>query len=136
MANTAMTFNVGRQTPLVAQASISLAQMATSATAVVAIQLPINSIVTGGFIVVDTAYDTTGTATVTVGDSGSASRYLGSTNLKATGRTALVPTGYINTGGLDISLTPTLADTAATVGAVRVVVEYIIDGRATEVQPN
>ncbi len=136
MANTTLTQVNGRQYPLFASVTISRAQMATTATAVTAIKLPVNAVVVGGFIVVDEVYDTTGAATVTVGDSSSAARLLGATSVKALGRTALVPTGYVNTGGLDLSITPTLADTGGTTGSVRVVVEYIIDGRAHEVQTN
>jgi hypothetical protein len=136
MANTTFTPTGGRQTPLVAMATVSRAQMADTATAVTVIKLPMNAVVIGGFIVVDTAYDTTSTATVTVGDSGSATRYLTATNLKSAARTSFTTVGYVNSGGLDIVMTPTLADTDGTAGSVRIVVEYVIDGRTNENQPN
>lgn len=98
-----------------------------------AIELPIGAIVVGGELVVDTIYNTTGAATVSVGDSSSATRYLGATTLKTGGRTALVPTGFKNTGGLPIRLTFSVADTAGTAGKARVHVQYIIEGRADEV---
>ena len=98
-----------------------------------AIDLPPGAIVVGGSLVVETVYNTTGTATLAIGDSGLATRYLGATNLKAAALTAIVPTGYKNVSGLPVRLTLALADLAGTQGVVRVSVEYVIDGRATEV---
>lgn len=97
------------------------------------IDLPPGAIVVGGSLVVSTAYNTTSTATLAIGDSGLATRYLGATNLKAAALTAIVPTGYKNVSGLPVRLTLALADLAGTQGVVRVSVEYVIDGRATEV---
>jgi hypothetical protein len=96
------------------------------------LDLPPGAIVVGGALIVDTAYNTTGAATVSVGDSGSATRYLGATSLKSAARTALVPTGYKNVSGLSTRLTFSLADTAGTQGKARVEIQYIIDGRANE----
>lgn len=103
-----------------------------AATTVVAIPLPPNSVVTGGYIMRDEAFDAA-TYNVTVGDSGSATRYLGSTDVKALGATALVPTGFINESGLNIELVFDAAD-ACTTGQATLVVEYIVLGRACEVQ--
>lgn len=99
------------------------------------INLPRDSVVIGGEVVTDTAIGGATAYNVKVGDSGSATRYLGATDKVGAGRTALVPTGYKNTGGLNlrVSVAPTVA--AATTGAVTVRVEYIIAGRANEVQP-
>lgn len=97
------------------------------------IGLPRDSIVVGGEIVEETAFAGASAIAVTIGDSGSATRYLGSTDLLGTsGRTALVPTGYVNTDGLSIRLafTPTGTTTA---GKLRVRVEYVVQGKADEV---
>lgn len=97
------------------------------------LQLPPGAIVVGGELVVDTLFNATGAATVSVGDSGSATRYLGATTLKTAARTALVPTGYKNVSGLAVRLTFSFADLDATQGKARVNVSYIIDGRADQV---
>lgn len=95
------------------------------------INLPPGSIVVGGDVVRETAFDTA-TYTISIGDSGSATRYLGATDLKAVGRTALVPTGFRNTSGLNLRMSLTNADVCTT-GKAKVRVDYVIEGRANEV---
>jgi len=99
-----------------------------------AIALPVNSQVIGGDITVDVASNDTGTATISVGDSGSATRYLGATTIKTAARTALVPTGFMNSSGLDGRITLANANGDATTGKVRVRVSYIIKNRQNETQ--
>lgn len=101
--------------------------------AVGAIGLPQNAVVIGGDVTVETASDDTGTATISVGDSGSAVRYLGATSIKAAARTALVPTGYRGNGE-DLLLTLANANGNAANGKVSVRVHYLVTGRAQEVQ--
>jgi len=113
-------------------AAVDFGSSNTSATTVVAIPLPPNSMVVGGAVTRQEAFDAA-TYNVTVGDSSSAARYLGSTDVKATGSTALVPTGFLNTTGLNIELTFTAAD-ACTTGEAVVRVDYIVLNRSTEVQ--
>ena len=103
-----------------------------AATTFVAIPLPPNSIVTGGYIMRDEAFDTAG-YTISVGDSSSSARYLAATDLKALGATALVPTGFVNESGLNIELTIDTVDNCTT-GQATLVVEYIVLGRAEQVQ--
>jgi hypothetical protein len=99
-----------------------------------AIPLPPGAIVQGGEVVVETAYAGSTTAPVTIGDSGSAARYLGSTSLMAAARTALVPTGYVSQGeNIRLVFAPTGA--VATAGKVSVKVSYVIRNRANEVNP-
>jgi len=98
------------------------------------IGLPINSMVVGGELIVETASDDTGTATLSVGDSGSATRYLGATSIKSAARTALVPTGFMNSSGLDVRITLANANGNATVGKVRLHVVYVIKNRQNETQ--
>lgn len=133
MANTTLKPANGRQYPLFAEVTITVANMNESTVPVAAIKLPTNAMVIGGRVVVDTAFDAA-TATLDVGDSTTANRYKDNANIAATGVVELVPTGYVSDGG-DLVVTPVFAD-AVTVGSLRVQVEYVIQGRAHEVQTN
>jgi hypothetical protein len=94
------------------------------------IKLPPNSVVTGGFLRIKEAFDTAG-YDVLLGDSVDTDRYIEAADLKALGTTALLTTGYINTGGLSIRLTLG-NDDVCTTGEGMLVVKYIIDGRTQE----
>lgn len=97
------------------------------------VALPPNAVVVGGDLTVETASNDGGTSTVSVGDSGNATRYLAATSIKAAGRTALVPTGYRGNGE-DIRVTFANASGNATAGTVTLRVQYTITGRANETQ--
>ncbi len=98
-----------------------------------AINLPTNAIIIGGEVVTETAATGSTAYNISVGDSGSATRYLGATDKTAAGRTALVPTGYVGTGeNIRVTVAPTVAN--ATAGKFTVRVTYIIRGRANETQ--
>jgi len=98
-----------------------------------AILLPTNAIVVGGEVVTETAVSGSTAYNVSVGDSGSATRYLGATDKVAAGRTALVPTGFVGGGEqVRVTVAPTVAD--ATAGKITVRVSYIIRNRVNEVQ--
>ncbi|HNG00856.1 MAG TPA: hypothetical protein PLQ71_03190 [Nitrospira sp.] len=98
-----------------------------------AILLPTNAIVVGGEVVTETAVSGSTAYNVSVGDSGSATRYLGATDKVAAGRTALVPTGFVGGGEqIRVTVAPTVAD--ATAGKITVRVGYIIRNRVNEVQ--
>lgn len=93
---------------------------------VIDLEVEVNAEITGGAINVTDTFNTTGTDTLSVGDSASATRYLGATNLKAAARTPLVPTGYVTLPTTNkVRLTRTPADGAATKGTVRVWFAYI-----------
>jgi hypothetical protein len=111
MANAKLTPSTARQYPLFAEVAFNYTQLADTAVAVPAIKLPYG------------------------GDSTTANRYANDVNLKSAARTALTITGYVSDGA-EIQITPVLVGTAATAGAGRVVVEYVISGRAHEVQTN
>lgn len=96
------------------------------------IPLPPNAMVVGGAVTRQTAFDTAGYA-IEVGDATTDDRYLASTDLKAVGSTALVPTGYIHASGENIRFTFTNTDVCTT-GAAVIRVDYIVLDRATEVQ--
>lgn len=132
MANATLPLDPGRQYELTAIATITAAEMNESAVAVKAIALPVGAVVTGGFVVVDTAFDAA-TAVLDVGDATTGNRYKNDVNIAALGLTELVPTGYVSTGA-PLLVTPVFAD-AVTVGALRVIVSYVIGNRANEAQP-
>lgn len=95
------------------------------------VPLPYGAQVTGGDVTVLVVSNDTGAATVAVGDSASASRYLGATSTKALARTALVPTGYQGQGeSLRITLVNTNGD--ATTGKVKLQLSFVIDNRQNE----
>lgn len=102
-------------------------------TVVDAINLPTGAIVTGGEVVTETAVTGSTAYNVSVGDSGSATRYMGVTDRTAAGRTALTPTGYVGSGEqIRVTVAPTVA--AATAGKVTVRVQYIVRNRVNETQ--
>ena len=97
------------------------------------ILLPNNATVVSGEVVTETAVSGSTAYNVSVGDSGSATRYLGVTDKVAAGRTALVPTGFV--GGCEqirVTVAPTVAD--ATAGKITVRVTYVIRNRMNETQ--
>jgi hypothetical protein len=102
-----------------------------TATSFAVVNLPYRAVITGGQISRATAFDTASYA-VTVGDGSVANRYLTSTDLKATGITNLVPTGYVSDGG-NLVIGITNADVCTT-GKATLRVEYIIEGRCNEIQ--
>lgn len=95
------------------------------------IPLPAGAIVVGGDVTVETASDETGTATIAVGDSASATRYLAATSIKAAGRTALGLTGYRGLGE-NLRITLANANGNAVNGVVSIRLEYIIQNRMHE----
>lgn len=95
------------------------------------INLPPGAVVVGGELEVGTAFDGS-TYALIVGDSASTNRYLSTADRKAAGRTALVPTGYVSLGeAIRLTVTPTGTTTA---GAGTIRIQYIVTGRANEVQ--
>lgn len=97
------------------------------------IKLPPNAVVIGGDVTVETISNDSSTATIAVGDSSSAARYLAATTIKTAARTALTLTGFRGTGQ-DIRITLANAGADATAGKVTVRVTYIIQSRSNEVQ--
>ena len=100
-------------------------------TVVDVINLPPSATIISGEVVTETAVTGSTAYNVSVGDSGSATRYLGVTNRLSAGRTPLVPTGYVGDGeNLRLTVSPTVAD--ATAGKVTVRVQYIMRDRWSE----
>lgn len=96
-----------------------------------AITLPVNSIVVGGHLDVITAFDTAG-YDVIIGDDVDTDRYMATADVKAVGTTALLTPGYLNSSGKPIRIT-IASDDVCTTGKARLVVYFVIDGRANEV---
>lgn len=127
----AITKNTARQEVIAAYVDFTFADAPTTATIYDALKLPTNAVVVGGDLVVTTAWDTGTTATIDVGDVTSGNRYANDVNLKAAARTALTLTGFVTTTTQPvINVTPTLSGTAATAGAARLTVLYVVKGRA------
>lgn len=96
-----------------------------------AILLPAGAVVTGGDLTVYTASNDTTTLTASVGDSGSATRYLAATSLKAAARTALTLTGFEGAGE-NIRITIAVATGDATAGRAVLRLQYVINSRQNE----
>lgn len=98
------------------------------------INLPQNAVVIGGQIMVTTVSNDSSTATLAVGDSATANRYLAATSIKSAAATAFTVTGY-EPAGLNLRITLANAGADATAGTVRINVLYIIKDRANETYP-
>lgn len=127
------TFNVGTD-GMVNSAGALVLFAAAGTNAFDTIPLPPGATITGGELTVEVADNATGTATMSVGDSLNATRYLAATTIKTAARTALVPTGFRGNGE-DVRVTLANADGTATAGVVTVRITYVIAGRANEVNP-
>ena len=100
-------------------------------TAVAAIDIPPNSVILSGHLFTSTAWNSTTSDVIDVGDAGSATRYLSDGNIRAANAlVALVPTGYVHTGSaLTVTHTAGAAGTATT-GSTRLTVTYITLGKS------
>lgn len=126
----AITKLSGRQQPIEAWVDFTYADIPTTATVYDAIDLPVNAIVVGGDLVVTTAWNTATTATLSIGDVTTATRYGTTIDLKTAARTALTITGFTHTAVENlIKATTAFVGTAATAGAARLRVAYIVKGR-------
>lgn len=122
----------GRQWALVLEQEFDFTDMAVAPSALQP-RLPINAVVLRAGIYVETAFATG--AAVAVGKSGSTSLYVSAADLATVGYVSFTTGLGIKASGETILFTPDAETLASTVGKARLVVEYIIVGRATEVQP-
>lgn len=130
-----ITKNSARQEVIAAHVDFTYADIPTTATAYAALGLPTNAVIVGGDLVVTTAWNTGTTATLAIGDVTTANRYGATIDLKTAARTALTLTGFVTTTTQkDVNVTPALSGTAATAGAARLTVLYIVKGRAAFTQ--
>ena len=98
------------------------------------INLPEGAVVVGGELIVETAGVGPTAYTAALGDSGSATRYLGATTLLSGTRTALTLTGYRTTENLRLTIASTVANASAGKFTIRVL--FTIPGKVNEVVPN
>lgn len=97
-------------------------------------ELPAGAVVVGGDIQVLTAFNSATSDTLSIGDSGSATRYASAVNIKTAARTALsVPARQVS-GTEKVLAVWTGSGTAPTAGQVLVTLQYIIPGRSVENQ--
>ena len=125
-------FHYEHQWPLFGYNEMLFSDFADGATQNVVV-LPEGALVTRAFVLVTTAYNSATTATATVGDAADADRYGAAVDLKTVGIKALVPTGYITPAKGPVTITFAQTGAAATAGAARVYVEYIVERKADEV---
>lgn len=129
-----ITKNPGRQELIVAYVDITLAMLATGVDKG-AIMLPPDAVVVGGDIVATTAFDSTSTDVVDVGDSASENRYLNDGSVHTAIRTALVPTGYKTLPTTrEITVRWTSGGGTPAAGAFRLTVLYFVLDRAAFAQ--
>lgn len=123
--------NSARQEVIAAHVDFTYADIPTTATVYEALDLPPGAVVVGGDLVVTTAWNTGTTATIDIGDVTTGNRYANDVDLKTAARTALTLTGFTTTTTQKtVNATPTLSGTAATAGAARLTVLYVVKGRA------
>lgn len=130
----AITKDFNRQCVMSALVTINFGDLTgLSGSDVGAVSLPPNAIVVGGAVVTKTAFNSATSDVLDVGDAGSQNRYLNDANIHATGIAALVPTGYVHTGG-DLTVRWVGVGAVPTAGQVQLRVDYIQVGRAEYTQ--
>lgn len=125
---------VGRQHPLVARQYFTYEDF-ESGVAEAALDLPGNATVIGGEFVITEVFDSGTSDTIKVGDGDDDDRYASGVDGQSTGRTALTLTGYKYTAPDTVDIVWTGVGSAPSAGAGYLLVEYIIEGRAQDVQP-
>jgi hypothetical protein len=101
-----------------------------------AIPLPVGAVITGGEVIVETAYAGSTAATLSLGIAGSTTALVNATDIKAAAgtRVALTLTApLLANSGQNLRATIAYTVANATAGKVRVRVMYTIDGRSQEV---
>ncbi len=124
----AISKNSGRQYPLVASVDFGFADIATAGT-YEAIDLPGGAIVTGGVLEVITPDTGNGTIAVHIGSI----VLLAAADYDSAARTFITETDVVTAAPDTVDIVVAVA--SLTVGTFRLVIEYIIDGRANEVNP-
>lgn len=99
-----------------------------------AIPLPPGAVITGGELIVETAYVGPTVATLSLGIASNTTALLSAVSLLATGRTALtLSTPLLSNAGQNLRATVAYTVANATAGKFRLRVQYTLDGRASEV---
>jgi len=128
----AITKDSGRQWPLTAKVDFTFAD--ADGVSVELVDIPGGAVVTGGSVVIVNAWDSSTSAVLDLGDKTTGDRYVSNLDAKATGGTAVVPAGaaFTVTDAVVLNITNT---GAPTVGDGYVIVSYVLNDRANEVQP-
>jgi hypothetical protein len=132
----AVTKKSARQCVEVATCDFTYADV-TSGTYAACVDLPLNAIVTKGELYITTLFNSGTDDKFSIGDqvgseSATADTYAAITaGITATGRAVeVVPTGIKTTAATTVGVVWTATGTAATAGVGKLVIEYIVDGRA------
>lgn len=125
-----MTKTAARQSPIAAVFNIGFADPTAYGTFETPMEVPANAIVVGGDIAVTTAWNSATSAALSIGDAALATRYANAVDLKTAARTALTLTGYKHTVQEFLRFLAVQAGAAATAGAARVTLLYLVDGKA------
>lgn len=127
----------GRQYPLTAVSDRILYSDLTSGAASVIVELPGNAIVTGGQVLVLTAFDSATSDVLDVGDSDDPNRFTASQiDLTATGSAELTvgTANALYSVPTDVEVVWTGTGAAPSAGEFLVILEYVIEGRGNETQ--
>lgn len=135
---TAVTFDDGRQNSVIATFPFTFDQL-ISATHIPLIKLPTNAVVLAANATIDTALNSATSDTVSISDqpTGASARpteYSTAQNAHVIGNVPGVFNGYKYLAGGNLGVVWTGVGAVPTAGAGRLMVEYYIEGRATEVQ--
>lgn len=123
-----------RQWPLVGYQDLVPTDFATAAAINIA-GMPEGATITHAWIDVKVAFNSATTATLSVGDKGSATRYGSAIDLKTVGRKAMANTaGFTTTEAGQLLATFAQTGAAATAGSARVYFQYVVERKADETQ--
>jgi hypothetical protein len=99
------------------------------------IKMPPGAVITGGELIVETAYVGPTAATLSFGTAANTTAYLAAASLLAVGRTAVtLSSPLLENAGVDARITLAYTVANATAGKFRVRLQYTVDGRASENQ--
>lgn len=123
-----------RQWPLVGYQDLVPADFATAAAINIA-ALPQGATITHAWIDVKVPFNSATTATLSVGDAASATRYGSAVDIRTAGRKALAnATGFTTTEAGQLVVTFAQTGAAATAGQARVYFQYVVERKADETQ--
>lgn len=131
--------NHGRQFPVIAVQQFDYTDLVNGSAAALKVALPAGAIVVGGGVLVETAFDPTGTsaaATVDLGLDGIDADILADgLSLASTGFKAITGVYTPDYTGAGVTLTlAVVSDTAISAGAGKLFVEYVVVDKTHEVQ--
>jgi hypothetical protein len=125
---------VTAQAPLVQVVTLTQPEL-PSGKQVSAIYLPPGAMVTGGGLIVTTAFNSATTDVLDVGYTSNPDAYVngGADNGSTVGIKAIVPNGVVHTSGTWIVVENNPTGTEGTAGVAKLVVEYVVLDRVSEV---